>query len=448
MESLYTLARQHFDAGDLREATRLCYAVLDRQRTHGPALQLLGTMAHRRHRFDLAASCFHQAVAAMPGDPVPRNNLATALKNWGRFQDAERHFRTLLAETPDFLAGHYNLAGMLQQQLRFDEAIAGYRRAIRLDPDCVEAHWNLGLNLLRAGRFPEGWPEYEWRWRRPGTPVEHRHAPAWDGGPLNGRTLLLVCEQGLGDTLQFIRYVRLFGRLDGPVVLRCQAELSRLLQDCPGVDRVVTTRDPLPPFDVQASLMSLPLLFGTTVDGIPAEVPYLPPAAGPLPPLPEGALPEGGFRVGLVWGSSPTDPSRSCPLAALTSLARSPELRLFSLQKGPPAEELANTPDADRIVDLSDRIGDMADTAAFIRQLDLVVTVDTSVAHLAGALGRPVFILLPHLADWRWLLDRDDSPWYPTARLFRQRTPGDWAEVAARLDEALVQRVHAWRNGS
>nr|WP_247887252.1 tetratricopeptide repeat protein [Azospirillum sp. SYSU D00513] len=378
----------------------------------------------------------------MPGDPVPRNNFATALKDWGRPQDAERQFRALLAETPGFLAGHYNLGNLLQHRHRFGEAIACYRRAVALDPDCVDAHWNLGLNLLRAGRFAEGWPEYEWRWRRPGTPVEHRGAPDWDGKPLNGRTLLLVCEQGLGDTLQFLRYVGLSGRLGGTVILRCQAELLRLLQGHPGVDRVLSTREPLPAFDVQASLMSLPRLFGTKLDSIPAETPYLAPPTGPAP-----SLPEGGFRVGLVWGSSPTDPSRSCPLAALRPLSRLPDLRLFSLQKGPHAGDLARTPGAEVIFDLSDRIGDMADTAAFMQQMDLIMTVDTSVAHLAGALGRPVFILLPHLADWRWLLDRDDSPWYPTARLFRQTAPGDWNEVAARVEQALVRRIHAWRNG-
>lgn len=442
VEELYILARRHFDKGSLREAARLCYAILDRQRTHGPTLQLLGALAHRNGRFGLAADCFRHATAAMPGDPVPRNNLATALKDWGRLQEAEAQFHAQLAETPDFLASHYNFGSLLQRLHRFDEAIACYRRAVVLEPDCVEAHWNLGLTLLRLGRFREGWPEYEWRWHRPGTPVEHRGAPAWDGGPLKGKTLLLVCEQGLGDTLQFIRYIRQFGGLDGPVILRCQAELLSLLRDTPGVDRIVATGDPLPPFDVQASLMSLPLLFGTTtVESIPADVPYLPPAAGPTL-----VLPESGYRVGLVWGSSPTDPSRSCPLAALARLSQVPDLRLFSLQKGPHASDLARMPNVEGIRDLTDRIGDMADTAALIRQLDLVITVDTSVAHLAGALGRPVFILLPHLADWRWLLDREDSPWYPTARLFRQRTPDDWDEVVTRLEEALVQRIRAWRS--
>ncbi|MBP2316833.1 tetratricopeptide repeat protein [Azospirillum soli] len=439
-DDAYALARRHFDAGNPGEAARICHAIVERHPRHGRSLQLLGTLAHRKERFGLAVDFFRHALAAMPHDAGIRNNLATALKDWGRLEAAEEHFRTLLAEAPGLLAGYYNYANLLQRLQHFGQAIDGYRRAVAIDPDCVEAHWNLALNLLRAGRFDEAWAEYEWRWRRPGTPVEHRGAPLWDGGPLHGRTLLLVCEQGLGDTLQFLRYVPFPKEPGGPVILRCQAELMRLLEGHPGIDRIVATQDPLPPFDVQSSLMSLPGLFGTTVGSIPDAVPYL--------RVPEGRpeLPEGGFRVGLVWGSSPTDPSRSCPLAALTRLGRIADLRVFSLQKGPHAGQLAETPCTGFITDLSERIGDMADTAAFLEEMDLVVTVDTSVAHLAGALGRPTWILLPHLADWRWLLDRDDSPWYPTARLFRQTAPGDWDGVAARLEEALVRHVQAWRS--
>lgn len=439
-DDAYALARRHFDAENLEEAARICYVILNQEPTHGRSLKLLGILAHRQKRFGLAVEFFRHALGAMPHDTGIRNNLAAALKDGGRLQAAEEHFRVLLAEAPGLLVGHYNFANLLQRLQRFDSAIDCYRRALALDPDCVEAHWNLALILLRTGRFVQAWPEYEWRWRRPGTPVEHRGAPLWDGGPLHGRTLLLVCEQGLGDTLQFLRYVPFPKEPGGPVILRCQAELMRLLEGHPGIDRIVGTRDPLPPFDVQMSLMSLPGLFGTTVESIPDTVPYL--------RVPEGRLElsEGGFRVGLVWGSSPTDPSRSCPLAALTRLSRIPDLRVFSLQKGPHASQLAETPGTGFITDLSDRIGDMADTAALLQKMDLVVTVDTSVAHLAGALGRPTWILLPHLADWRWLLDRNDSPWYPTARLFRQTAPGDWDGVAARLEKALVRHVQAWRS--
>lgn len=438
-DGTYRQARRHYDEGDLPGAARLCHALLDHNPTHGPGLLLLGTLAHRNGRIGLAVDCFRHALAAMPGDAGARNNLATALKGWGRPDEAERQFRALLAEHPDLLAGYYNVAGLLQRRHRFDDAIAAYRRAVALDPDCVDAHWNLAFTLLRTGRFAEGWAEYEWRWRRPGTPVEHRGIPAWDGTPLDGRTLLLVCEQGLGDTLQFLRYVDVVkDRLaDGTVVLRCQAELAGLLDGQPGIDRVTTTREPPPPCDVQVSLMSLPGLCGTTLATIPAAVPYL------RAPTPRAMPPLTGFRLGLVWGSSPTDPSRSCPLTALTWMGSLPGLSVFSLQMGPHRDRLADTPGAGFITDLSGRIVDMTDTAAFLQGMDLVVSVDTSVAHLAGALGCPLWILLPHLADWRWLLDRDDSPWYPTARLFRQTAPGDWDGVTARLKEALVRHIQA-----
>ncbi|HYG89647.1 MAG TPA: tetratricopeptide repeat-containing glycosyltransferase family protein [Azospirillum sp.] len=445
VDEMFAEACRHFDKGNLAEAARLCHAVVDTRRDHGPGFQMLGALAYRQKRFGLSADFFRQAALLMPGDFKARSNLATALNALGCHGAAAAHLRNVLAAMPELAAAHYNLGNTLQRLHRFDGAAACYQRVLALDPEHVDAHWNLALVLLRMGRFGEGWPEYEWRWRRPGTPVEHRNAPAWDGGPLDGRTLLLVCEQGLGDTIQFARYLPLAAARGGPVILRCQPELRRLLSGFPGVARIITRDEPLPAFDVQSSLMSLPGLFGTSPDTIPNRVPYLPGPDGPGPVLPDGdarkAAPGGGLRVGVVWGSSPTDPSRSCPLDTLLALGRLPGVRLFSLQKGSHAADLGRTPDAGCIEDLSDRIHDMADTAAIVRQLDLVVTVDTSVAHLAGALGRPTWILLPHLADWRWLVDREDCPWYPTARLFRQTTPGDWGGVFARVLPALEQWV-------
>lgn len=435
VDEMFAEACRQFDKGNLAEAARLCHAVVDTQRDHGPGFQMLGALAYRQKRFGLSADFFRQAALLMPGDFKARSNLATALNAQGRYDAAATHFRGVLAAMPELAVAHYNLGNTLQRLHRFDEAAACYRHALALDPEYVDAHWNLALVLLRAGRFDEGWPEYEWRWRRPGTPLEHRGAPAWDGGPLDGRTLLLVCEQGLGDTIQFARYLPLVTAQGGPVILRCQPELLRLLSGFPGVTRIVTREEPLPAFDIQSSLMSLPGLFKTEPGTIPNEVPYLPEPDGPVPALPEG----GGLKVGLVWGSSPTDPSRSCPLDKLIALGRVPGVRLFSLQKGSHAADLGRTPAASCLEDLSGRIHDMADTAALIRQLDLVVTVDTSVAHLAGALGRPTWILLPHLADWRWLTGREDCPWYPTARLFRQAVPEDWDGVITRVVSALEQ---------
>ncbi|MBP2303079.1 tetratricopeptide repeat protein [Azospirillum picis] len=440
-DDAYALARRQYESGKLSQAAWICQRLLSYFPSHGPGMQLFGAIACRNGQFDVAVDCFRRALVIMPDASAARSNLATTLKNRGRLGDAEQQFRVLLASHPNLLAGYYNFASLLQHCHRFDSAIAMYRRAIVIDTHCVDAHWNLALNLLRIGQFAEGWAEYEWRWQRPGTPVEHRGVSAWTGEALDGKTLLLTCEQGLGDTLQFLRYVRVFDdRLrSGTVILRCQAELVSLLDGYPGISQVMATCEPPPPCDVQASLMSLPGLWGTTTSSIPCEVPYL------HVPSRRVAMPKRSMRVGLVWGSSPTDPSRSCPLSALTWMGAIRDLKVFSLQKGPHQGQLSSIADAGFITDLSHKINDMADTAALLQDLDLVVTVDTSVAHLAGALGRPVWILLPHLADWRWLLDRDDSPWYPTARLFRQASPGDWEGVMRRLEEALVQHMQAWR---
>jgi len=430
---MFLEARRHFEEGNPGEAARLCHTIVNAQGNHGPSFQMLGALAYGQRRFGLSAEFFRRAAMLMPGDIKALSNFATALSAWGRHDQAVFRLRQAIAGDAGFASAYYNMGNILQRLRRFEEATTCYRRVLALKPKNVDAHWNLALAYLRAGRFADGWAEYEWRWLRPGTPVEHRNAPAWDGGPLEGRTLLLVCEQGLGDTLQFARYLPHVVRKGGSVILRCQPELVRLLSGFSGVAHIVTREDPLPAFDVQSSLMSLPGLFGTTVDTIPNQVPYLPKPED----LASGALDGDGLKVGLVWGSSPTDPSRSCPLSKLAALGRVPGARFFSLQKGAWAADLGQTPDTEFIEDLSGRIHDMADTAAFIGQLDLIITVDTSVAHLAGALGRPTWILLPYLADWRWMVDREDCPWYPTARLFRQEAPGDWDGVTARLLSAF-----------
>ena len=433
VDQMFLEARRHFDAGNLGQAAKLCHAIINIQKNHVPSFQMLGSLAYRRGNFGLSVEFFRCAAALMPDDSRNHNNLATALSASGRNNQAINCIKKVMLRDPGFFSAYYNMGNILQRLGNFEEAMTCYQRTLTIEPKNVDAHWNLALTYLRAGRFADGWAEYEWRWMRPGTPVEHRNVPGWDGRPFEGRTLLLVCEQGLGDTLQFVRYLPHAIQKGGSVILRCQPELVRLLSGFSGVAHIVTRDDPLPVFDVQSSLMSLPGLFGTTLETIPNQVPYL-----PVPGVSASRMLEGdGLKVGLVWGSSPTDPSRSCPLSKLLDLGRVPGVRFFSLQKGPWAADLGQVPEAEFIEDLSDRIHDMADTAAFVCQLDLIITVDTSVAHLAGALGRPTWILLPHLADWRWMVDREDCPWYPTARLFRQEAPGDWDGVIARLLSAF-----------
>jgi hypothetical protein len=316
--------------------------------------------------------------------------------------------------------------------------------ALRLDPQSASTHWNRALALLQGGDYARGWPEYEWRWRRPGArPRLSTDRPAWDGRPLEGRTILLWCEQGLGDAIQFARYAPRVQRQGGRVLLQCPGILRALFRTLPGVEAVLAEGEALPAFDVHAPLLSLPALLGTTLATVPAEVPYLSadPALVGAWRKKLAAVP--GLRVGVAWQGNPHhkwDRHRSVHLAAFAPLARVGGVRLVSLQKGPGAEQLAALRGRLPVVDFGDDLGASGpypDTAALMRGLDLVVTVDTATAHLAGALGVPVWVPLSTIVDWRWLLGREDSPWYPTMRLFRQAQLGDWGPVFARLAEEL-----------
>ncbi len=295
-----------------------------------------------------------------------------------------------------------------------------------------------------AATTRHGWPAYEARWRcKQTTPVPAFTQPRWDGTPLDGRTILLYGEQGMGDTIQFIRYVPRVKEGGGRVLVQCQNALLHLLSRTPGIDGLVGWGAAPPAFDVWMPLMSLPALFGTTVETIPAELPYvsIEPALIAHWRRQLAALP--GFRVGIVWQGSPRHPwdrHRSAPLTAFAPLAEVPGVCLVSLQKGPGSNQLTDRPGGFPVVslgDLQDTAGPFTDTAAIIANLDLVVTIDSAVAHLAGALGAPVWLALQRSSDWRWPLDRSDSPWYPTARLFRQTTLGDWAPVFRAMADAL-----------
>jgi hypothetical protein len=329
---------------------------------------------------------------------------------------------------------------------------------LKLDPEFLSARWNRTLLSLLQGNFEQAWPEYERRWELPGTPRRDFAEPLWDGSPLAGRTILLYAEQGLGDTVQFIRYVPLVKQCGGKVVVECQPHLLRLLSNMPEIDRLIAHGSPLPAYDVRAPLLSLPGIFRTTLANVPATVPYL--VADPalvewwrqglaksdVLPLPSVIGP--CFKVGIAWQGSVTyryDRQRSIPLAYFSKLAEVPGIQLISLQKGPGTEQLAALGEGQRIVNLSrqldEKSGAFMDTAAVMKNLDLVITSDTVVAHLAGALGVPVWVALALTPDWRWLLERDDSPWYPTMKLFRQTRFGDWAAVFERMAAELRTRI-------
>jgi len=406
----------------------------------------LGILFMNQGRLDDAEASFQRALRLQPGLVEALTNRGNVRARRGDFDQASADFRQALALRPDYQPAHLALGSTLGRQGNLEEAAASYRRALQLNPRDAEAHYNLGTALLLLGNFAEGWPEYEWR--HPGFKKRNFAQPAWDGSPLGGKTILLYAEQGLGDTIQFLRYAPLVKQRGGTVVVECQPALVPLLTGCHGIDQLVPGRSPLPAFDFQASLLSLPRIFGTTLATIPAEVPYVFPDTDLVEQWRQEMSSKGAFKIGIAWQGDPRhseDRNRSIPLAHFASLADIPGVRLISLQKGPGAEQLTALGD-DRmaVTDLGSRLdettGPFLDTAAVMKNLDLVITCDSACAHLAGALAVPVWVALAFAADWRWLLHRADSPWYPTMRLFRQQRPGDWPEVFARMAQAVRQR--------
>ena len=392
----------------------------------------LGMALRDRGNLDEAIACYRRALELRPGYAEAHNNLGNALKDQGKLDEAVACYRQALELNPDFVEAHTILGVAFNDQRKLDEAAACYRRALELKPELAEVHLYRSFLSLLSGDFQRGWAEYQWRWKTKASPPRDFQQPLWDGRPLEGGTILLYAEQGLGDTIQFVRYAALVKQRGGSVIVECPRPLASLLRSCAGIDRLVAQGDPPPAFDVQAPLLSLPGIFQTALDNLPAAIPYLFADADLVRRWREELAPLPGRKIGIAWRGSPAhvnDRARSLPLSCFESLARLPGVHLLSLQKGPGVEELQGLSSHFPVTELGSRLNDFADTAALLMNLDLLITCDTAVAHLAGALGAPVWVALPLVPDWRWLLDRDDSPWYPTMRLFRQQTPGDWIGV-------------------
>jgi tetratricopeptide (TPR) repeat protein len=350
------------------------------------------------------------------------------------------------ATSPDY---DLNLGTVLQYLGRTDEAIEYFRERLPLHPDGA-ASGHYALALLTAGRLAEGWEMYEFRWldARLGAKRARFDVPCWTGQPIVGKTVLLRCEQGAGDVFQFIRYAPMVKALGATVWLELRPGLGSLGNEFPGIDRLFGPGQPIPPFDFYADLLSLPRVFQTTLATIPNGVPYLRAPDSRRGEWRERIGPADSLKVGLVWAGDPNhvrDRQRSIPIAKLAPLVQMPCTRWYSLQKGSAAAALANTQFAEVVVDLGKDLYEYGDTAAAIEHLDLIVTVDTSVAHLAAGIGKEVWVLLSHVADWRWMESRDDTPWYPTMRLFRQRSPDNWDDVILRVRESLGIRVQERR---
>ena len=406
----------------------------------------LGSAFEGLGQLDEAILNYRRAAQLRPSDPVAYNSLGVALQKQGQLNDAAICFQQALALKPDYVIAHCNMGIAFQKQNRHDYAVTCYQNALVLNPDSSEAHYNLGMAWLQLGEFSAGWTDFEWRIKVKRLP-EFR-LPKWDGSPLTGRRILLYAEQGLGDTIQFIRYAQLVKNRGGHVIVACQPRLVGLFKNCSGIDVLVpqpkSSADGLPPFDFYLHLLSVPNVLGTTLDSIPHDVPYLQADERLVEQWGQELGSGNELKVGLAWQGNrlnPNDRGRSIRLAEFEPLARVQGVKFFSLQKGDGSEQVRPMAGRMEITDFSDRL-DLAtnafvDTAAVMKNLDLVITSDMAVAHLAGALGVPVWVALSHSPDWRWLLSRDDSPWYPTMRLFRQEIPGDWASVFRRIAAEL-----------
>jgi Flp pilus assembly protein TadD len=426
----------------------------------------LGLALYDQGRIDEAGDAYRHALRARPDSFDARMNLGIVLSDQGNFDEAMDCFRAAEKLRPDSADVLQNIGMNLGRQGRSHEAVAYFERAVRLRPDFPEGRRNLAYALLCCGDYQRGWPEYEWRLKCDPYPGYRINRTFWNGDDLHGRTILLHTEQGLGDTLQFMRFAPLVKRRGGRVLLLCQPRLLRLVARCEGVDLAFDGSSFEPTCHVHVPLLSLPSILCTTLETIPARVPYLftdkvlvehwrselaralgieLSGAAPTPSGPRIGEHAGQFLVGIAWQGNPArraDHWRSFPLTSFAPLAQLPGVRLISLQTEHGLDQLEPARGQFPLVDLPTRRGrDFLETAAIVAQLDLVITPDTAIAHLAGGLGVPVWTGLCAIDEWRWLTGRDESPWYPTMKLFRQTRIGDWEGVFGRMTAELKRAV-------
>jgi hypothetical protein len=437
-------ASEHEAAGRFAEAEACLDECLAAAPDDAEALHLKGAVVAGLGRTIEAATLIERAIRVGPSQPRYQRNLCEVYRLLGRYDEALQTGLASAAGAPDDPLCHVNLSVLHYARGEPEAAMASAERALAIDPRLPGAHFGLAEALLLCGEYERGWEEYEWRFRLPGVPppTPLTDLPEWDGKPLQG-PLLLVADQGFGDAIQFSRYIPWAAARCERLVLAASRELQPLFGQFPGVATMFDQWDQAPPCLAYCALSGLPRLRGTRLGSIPNGVPYLraDPARAAVwrARLDELAAP-GLPRIGLAWAGRPThrnDANRSMRLADMAPIGELDALTLVSLQVGPARAQIADYTGRAPLINLGAAVGDFVDTLAIIECLDLVVSVDTSVAHLAGAAGRPVWILLPHASDWRWLRNRADSPWYPTARLFRQSASRTWSEVARSVANAV-----------
>jgi tetratricopeptide (TPR) repeat protein len=472
-DAWFVLAGSRLAQGQVEDAVAAYRKVLAFRADDVDALINLGSALGRGGHYDEAELVLRRAMSLAPARPEAALNLGGILRTNGRLGEARELQEAILRRDDRYWAAWSNLAAILHDLAQPDAAEAAWQRSLALNPNQPDASYGRALSLLLAGNFVEGWDQLEHRWQatQHRGRARHMHLPLWGGEDLTGRTILLHAEEGLGDTIQFVRYAPLVARRGAQVVLETYAPLAALFSGIEGVAHCVVRGEPTQACDaftrthaahsdssidpgdtafghhalradMQCPLQSLPRAFRTRLETIPAEIPYLRPTSESLTQWTSRLSQTTARRVGLVWAGNPNhgkDRQRSIALDQLAALWRVPGIAWFSLQAGPRAADLSTMPPG-VVTDLSQDLVDFNETAAALCNLDLLITVDTSVAHLAGALGRPVWLLLPFAPDWRWLLGRSDSPWYPTMRLFRQHVPGDWATPVSELLRMLERQ--------
>ena len=443
LDSLLLEAHRLFSQGDFAAAKKQLEYALTLAPEHGPSLHYLGLVEKALGNFIGAETALLKAVTLDPNASELRNNLGNILVAQGKYAAAIEHFSAALALEPKNAAAALNLGNVLSRLGRVDEAIQCYDMALKLKPDSPEAQWGQALAYLLKGDLARGWEGYEWRFRFQQAYPHRYQKPYWDGRDFAGQRLLIYDEIGYGDVFQFARYLPLVKARGGTVLFEVKPGLRPALRGLGGVDEwLERSAQPMDEsrFDVHLPLESLPGTFGTTLETIPGEVPYLRPDPQLLAECVHQFANVSELKIGLVWAGNPDsayDQARSARLSDFLPLFDTPGCRFYSLQVGAPVREIAES--GLPLLSLGENFRHFGDTAAVMSQLDLIISVETASAHLAGALGKPTWVLLAQVPAWRWLLRGSDSPWYPTLRLFRQTGRGDWSEVMREVKQALAQ---------
>ena len=432
------LASQAHRAGRLDEAIASYLRLLAVQPYHAELHNNLGVALRLAGKLEASVSHHRLSLAADPGNPALHSNLGNALRAAHRLDEAVKHHFQSITLNRDYAEGFFNLALCLRDLGRIDEAVGCFGRSLALSPDNRRTKVELAIALLMRGELAQGFAAYEARKRLPETPVPDFTQPAWDGGPIQGKRILLYPEQGLSDVLLFIRFARELKRRGATVLVLCQALLKDLLGTVDFIDTVIAEGEKLPDFDLHASMVSLPHLCRADFDALAMEPAYLHPPA--MSRIKLGRIEKAKLRIGIYWAAMPGQPQdrqRSAPFAEFLALAGDPELLVFSLQGGVHQRDIQQFGSGGLVHDVGRGIFDFAEAATALSQLDLMLSIDAPIAHLAAAMGIKTWVLLPSTVDWRWQLGGAEAPWYPTARLFRQPRPGDWNSVFAGVRNEL-----------